>query len=198
MILCDREIQEALQQQRLNIVPPPPGDHFASTSVDLTLAAVIDEWNPPQANSGMGLSPCFRPADPNFIYREIEEKYTHRCDATAGYQLPRLGFVLGYTREKIYLPHRSRLCARVEGKSSLARLGLGVHVTAPTIHAGFGLFNADDPADSGTPIRLEIWNFGPLPIELKAGMRICQLILEEVREVPTTAYLGQFNEQRSE
>jgi dCTP deaminase len=41
------------------------------------------------------------------------------------------------------LPHTARLAARVEGKSSLARLGLGVHVTAPTIHAGFGA--SDDP-----------------------------------------------------
>jgi dCTP deaminase len=196
MILCDREIQEALDQQRLIITPRPPGDHFASTSVDLTLAAAIDEWNLPEEDTGLGVSPCFRPADPTFIYRQIEEKYTVRLDAAGGYTLPRWGFVLGFTHEKIYLPHRSRLCARVEGKSSLARLGLGVHVTAPTIHAGFGLYNEASPAESGTPIRLEIWNFGPLPIELRAGMRICQLILEEVREVPTTGYFGQFNEQR--
>ena len=39
----------------------------------------------------------------------------------------------------------------------------------------------------------EIWNFGPLPIELQTGMRICQLILEEVREVPQSGYEGQFN-----
>jgi deoxycytidine triphosphate deaminase len=40
-----------------------------------------------------------------------------------------------------------------------------------------------------------MWNCGPLPIELQNGMRICQLILEEVREVPTAGYGGAHNEQ---
>jgi hypothetical protein len=61
----------------------------------------------------------------------------------------------------------SRLAARVEGKSSLARLGLGIHVTAPTIHSGFAY-----------PIRLEILNHGHAPIRLRSGMKICQLIFE--------------------
>ena len=103
-------------------------------------------------------------------------------------------FILGWTLERIYLPHTSRLCARVEGKSSLGRMGLGVHVTAPTIHAGFG-HNKNDPKDHGAPLRLEIWNVGPLPIVLAKGMRICQLIIEEVREVPRAGYGGDFNLQ---
>ena len=82
-------------------------------------------------------------------------------------------FVLGWTIEKIKLPFSSRLAARVEGKSSLARLGIGVHVTAPTIHAGFG-DRLGSPDYAGTPIQLEIWNVGPLPIRLTKGMRICQ------------------------
>jgi dCTP deaminase len=73
-------------------------------------------------------------------------------------------------------------------------LGLGIHVTAPTIHAGFG---AKDEGAVGTPIQLEIFNLGPWPIRLDKGMRICQLIFEEVREVPTTGYTGQFNKQRA-
>jgi hypothetical protein len=47
--------------------------------------------------------------------------------------------------------------ARVEGKSSLARIGLGIHVTAPTIHPGFGE-KVDDPDFSGSQICLAIWN----------------------------------------
>jgi dCTP deaminase len=101
---------------------------------------------------------------------------------------------LGWTLERIYLPHTSRLCARVEGKSSLGRMGLGVHVTAPTIHAGFG-HNKDDDDNHGAPLRLEIWNIGPLPIVLVQGMRVCQLVLEEVREVPSAGYGGRFNLQ---
>lgn len=79
----------------------------------------------------------------------------------------------------------------MEGKSSLARLGLGVHVTAPTIHAGFGYKDAD-PEFAGNPIQLEIWNTGPLPIVLKPGMRVCQLVFEQVDGTPEQGYAGQF------
>ena len=99
--------------------------------------------------------------------------------------------LLGWTLETIQLPYRSRIAARVEGKSSLARLGLGVHVTAPTIHAGFGASDAD-PSWPGNPIQLEIWNTGPKPILLKRGMKICQLIFEWVDGTPEQGYVGQF------
>ena len=102
-------------------------------------------------------------------------------------------FVLGWTEEQIRLPYPSRLAARVEGRSSLARLGVGVHVTAPTIHAGFGFLN--DPQHIGTRIRLEIWNCGPLHVCLEKGMKICQLILEEVHGTPEKGYEGLFATQ---
>ena len=50
-----------------------------------------------------------------------------------------------------------------------ARCGVGIHVTAPTIHAGW----------RGT-ITLEITNHGPLPMRLRPGLPICQLIVEQV------------------
>jgi dCTP deaminase len=78
----------------------------------------------------------------------------------------------------------ARLAARIEGKSSLARLGLAVHVTAPTIHAG-----------SKGQIQLEIINHGPLPIRLRPGMPVCQLIFEQTLGVPDRAYGGQFIRQ---
>jgi dCTP deaminase len=108
-----------------------------------------------------------------------------------GYSLSPGSFLLGWTVEKVQLPYRSRIAARVEGKSSLARLGMGVHVTAPTIHAGFG-YNEGNPDFAGNPIQLEIWNFGPLTIKLMTGMRICQLIFEEVHGTPDKGYEGQF------
>src|SRR4051812_14953344 len=104
----------------------------------------------------------------------------------SGYVFRSHTFLLGWTIEKIWLPQRSRLAARVEGKSSLARLGLGVHITAPTIHAGFD-----------GQIRLEIVNHGPLPITVKPGMRICQLIFEATLGTPQRGYQGQFLGQSS-
>ena len=41
-------------------------------------------------------------------------------------------------------------------------------------------------------LQLEIWNVGPLPIELGYKMPICQLIFEEVQGTPEKAYKGQF------
>src|SRR5713101_2113135 len=93
-------------------------------------------------------------------------------------------FMLGYTREIIQLPHHSRIAARVEGKSSLARLGIGIHVTAPTIHAGF----------KGR-IQLEICNHGTLKVKLTAGMRVCRLIFEQTLGTPDKGYRGQFYKQ---
>jgi dCTP deaminase len=102
--------------------------------------------------------------------------------------------VLGWTIERIRLPYHSRIAARVEGKSSLARLGLGVHVTVPTVHAGFG-FKETVPDHPGTPLQLEIWHVGPLPIRLMSGMPICQLIFEEVHGTPEKGYAGMFADQ---
>lgn len=84
------------------------------------------------------------------------------------------------------LRNDTRIAARVEGKSSLARIGLAVHITAPTIHAGFD-----------GQIRLEIVNHGPLPILLKPGMRICQLIFEQTLGTPDKVYGGQFAGQKA-
>ena len=87
-------------------------------------------------------------------------------------------FVLGNTLERVHLPIREgRPCyaARIEGRSSFARVGLLVHFTAPTIHAGF----------EGT-ITLEMINLAEYPISLFQGMEICQLIFESVGSTPFT------------
>jgi dCTP deaminase len=101
--------------------------------------------------------------------------------------------VLGWAEQKVRLPHPARIAARVEGKSGLAHLGLGVHVTALTIRSGFG---ASDDADyQGNPVRLEIWNAGQLDIKLHKGMRICQMIFESVDGTPEKGYAGRHNVQ---
>ena len=59
--------------------------------------------------------------------------------------------------------------ARIEGKSSLARLGLSVHITAPTVLAAFR-----------GRLYLEMYNVGPFILQLKPGMQIAQLIVERL------------------
>ena len=85
------------------------------------------------------------------------------------------------TKERVDLNLKGKVAARLEGKSGLARIGLGVHVTAPTIHAGF----------PGT-IQLELVNHGPMPIKLRPGMAICQLIIETIKGTPSMAHKSQF------
>lgn len=205
MILCDREIEAAIEQGRLVIAPPPKPEQYDSTTVDLYLDGILDQWVFPKPTPGLGQGEHqFCPGSRDFKFRDIEREFTRPIDiSSVGHPLPPVHlsnestgprhFILGWTAEKIYLPHTSRLCARVEGKSSLGRMGVGVHVTAPTIHAGFG-FN-EVSGDHGAKLRLEIWNAGPLPVVLLAGMRICQLIIEEVREVPKNGTKTGFNMQ---
>ncbi len=83
-------------------------------------------------------------------------------------------FVLVLTREYIRLPLKSKLAARVEGRSKMARLGLTAHITAPTIHAGFG-----------GRVVLEIITHGPFQIEVRPNeSKLAQLVIEEVKGVP--------------
>ena len=76
------------------------------------------------------------------------------------------------------------MAARIEGKSSLARIGLSIHITAPTVMAGF----------AGT-LYLEMFNWGFLPIQLRENMKIAQLILERLGVPPSERYQGQFHQQ---
>jgi len=199
MILCEREIQALLDEGHFLIDPRPAPEsrQWSSTAVDLTLANVVLEWAP-KSPAGGGRIPPIQPNQKNFNVQGMMEdpQYSRRVsiDPVHGYILHPNEFILGFTCEKVRFPNRCRIAARVEGKSSLARLGLGIHVTAPTIHAGFGAEKLTDP---GSNIQLEIFDLSPWDIKLEAGMRICQLILEEVREVPTTGYSGQFNKQRA-
>jgi dCTP deaminase len=189
VILSDREIKLALERGLVRITPLPAARAWSSTAVDLGLASELTRWQPP---TGRKRRLIFSPADADFNFQELVKTHGRSFHIPEeGFVLEPGQFVLGWTVEKIQIPHRSRLAARVEGKSTLARLGLGIHVTAPTIHAGFGYTNLD-PDFLGSPIQLEIWNIAPVPIRLKMGMAICQLVFEEVHGTPEKGYEGLF------
>lgn len=182
MIWTDREIKLALESKTLIISPRPTDEAFASTSVDLTLDPTISEFKE------SAIDRHFDPGRKGYPLEDVLSQETKRviiADATP-YLLPSGKLILGWTVEYLDLRPSPRLAARVEGKSSLGRFGLGVHITAPTIHAGF----------YGT-IRLEIVNHGPLPIRLRPGMRICQLIFEQTLGTAEKGYAGRFAGQSS-
>ena len=83
-------------------------------------------------------------------------------------------FVLGNTLERVSIP--DDVVARIEGKSSIGRLGLIVHATAGFVDPGF----------QGT-LTLEITNLTRVPIKLYAGLPIAQLsfmALDQAAERP--------------
>jgi dCTP deaminase len=199
MILSFQEIDAAMRAGQIVIDPRPDEAAWTSTAIDLTLNNVLLEWIVPKSPPTGGDVPWPRPKSKNFNVQAMmdDTRLARRVeiDTVEGYELKAHSFVLGFTREIVQLPVQSRIAARVEGKSSLARVGLGVHVTAPTIHAGFGV-DPNKPDQRGTVIQLEIFNLADWSVILDVGMRICQLILEEVREVPVKSYGGQFNAQK--
>lgn len=79
-------------------------------------------------------------------------------------------FVLGSTLE--YVTLADNIVGRLEGRSSIGRLGVIVHSTAGYVDPGF----------HGN-ITLEISNIGKIPVALRAGMRVCQITLMETGPV---------------
>jgi dCTP deaminase len=184
VILTDREIQIALLRKQIKIEPRPESIAYSSTSVDLRLDPTITVFDTGSSFVKKVIDPTHPDYDIDEALAELTK--TETISATKGFELPVRELVLAWTSEYVVLPYDSRLAARVEGKSSLARLGLCVHMTAPTIHAGFE-----------GQIRLEMINHGRLPIILKPGMRICQLIFEQTLGTPERGYQGQFAGQTS-
>lgn len=178
MILTDREIELALKNGQIIVTPQPDfAKALSSTTLDLTLSDQFATW---KSIAGTTI----HPGKPGYTYKGLEQMQDRVQQSS--FTLPPQGFVLGWTAEEVELPFRSRLAARVEGKSSLARLGVGIHVTAPTIHSGF----------SGN-IQLEIFNSGPHTVVLDQGMAVCQLIFEQTYGTPNKGYGGIFAGQKA-
>lgn len=162
MILSNVEIQKAIDEGRLIISPEPQPRDYDTTAVNLHLAAALAIPKGGSFNYDL-TKPGFAP----FLSRNCD-----RIDIPeTGYPLEPQNFVLGITKELVGLPliNGKTLAARIEGKSSVARCGLLVHFTAPTVHAGWH-----------GPLALEMINLGNAAFTLRPGMPIAQLILEVV------------------
>ena len=92
-------------------------------------------------------------------------------------------FILGVTREKITLPNS--IVGKIEGKSSLGRIGLMVHVTAGFIDPGFR-----------GPVTLEMKNLLQVPIVLRPGRKICQIAFAYMNTKVEKPYTGRYQDSR--
>lgn len=161
-VLSDQEIWSLLDSKRLIIDPRPDLDAVSPSAVDLRLGKRFTRLK--NLPSAMDQSVDTRnSAAVMEVIASLSEEV--QIDEGKPFVLEPDRLVLAWTLERIGLPNF--LCARVEGRSTLARIGLSVHQTAPTIHATFD-----------NPLQLELYNAGPYPLKLYPGQSICQLIIE--------------------
>lgn len=161
MRLSDRDIEAALEAGRIRIEPRPPQARINGVSVDLRLGNSFRVFND-HAAPYIDLSGPRGEVDAaidRIMGKEIligpeEAFFLHPGE-----------LALAVTAEAVTVP--DDLVGWLDGRSSLARLGLMVHVTAHRI----------DPGWSGA-IVLECFNSGKLPLALRPGMTICAINFE--------------------
>ncbi len=175
MILSDREIRQYLAEKKIIIEPLEEGQ-IQPACVDLRLG---NEFR------------VFRRNRVAFIdIKQRQENYTEQVilEDDKPFILHPGEFVLGAIKEYIKLP--SDLTAVVDGRSSIARLGVSIHTTSGFINPGWG----------GRFV-LEIGNTGKMPVLLYPGTRICKIIffrLTSAAEVPYDKKLdAKYNESNS-
>lgn len=156
MIYSDRDIKRLLQEGRIIVDPAPDlSAQLGSCSLDLRLSHEFSVFE-------YALHPYVDTRDPD-ISRTVMKTLT--VEENQPFVLHPNTFVLAITLERVELP--DDIVARLEGRSSLGRLGIIVHATASVI----------DPGWRGR-IVLELANHGQMPVALYPGMRVCSVTFE--------------------
>lgn len=158
MVLSDKDIKEYIKQKKILIKPTPDfKTSLGSCSIDLRLGNTFRVFEYTQV-------PLIDPQDKkakNQVTREIVVKNGEPFIMQPG------DFVLAVTLERVTIS--PELLGRLEGRSSLGRLGIVVHSTASIF----------DPGWDGHPV-LELGNLGRIPVALYPGMRICAMTFEQL------------------
>ena len=157
MVLSDIDIRRYLREGKIRITPELPQEQFGSCSIDFRLGAEFSVFEHSRhafidvreksAIQDLMRTVLVKPGEP-FILQPRE-------------------FALAITEETLELD--DDVLGRLEGRSSLGRIGIIVHGTA-------GLF---DPGWRGKAT-LELSNLGIMPVALYPGMRICSFTFEQL------------------
>lgn len=161
MRLSDNDIEQRITDQSIVIEPAPMEDAIAGISVDLRLDHRFRVF------SNNSVTHLDLSGDKTQLERDINRTMSKEIAIDEGDSLfihPG-ELILGATLESVSIP--DDLVGWLDGRSSLARLGLMVHVTAGRI----------DPGWQGQ-IVLEFYNNGKLPLALRPGMVICAMSFE--------------------
>src|ERR687897_3490956 len=171
MILSDRDIVTALEEGRIRIDPAPDlAAQLGSVSVDFRLGTTFMVFE----NSKHSLIDPRQPHSIGEAMRTIE----HAADVAFIMQPGH--FALASTMASLELP--DDLLGRLEGRSSIARLGITVHSTAAVFEPGW----------VGTAT-MELSNLGRMAVALYPGMRICAFSFETVSSPVMTPYRAKLN-----
>lgn len=176
-MLSDGTIRQLLTYGLITVTDPETGEdcwedrRIQPASLDVTLGAeflvldeeLLDVIDPKVNNTGAWYTAVATDTDP-FVLHPGE-------------------FALGTTHEVIGLSEG--LIARVEGKSSIGRMGTLIHVTAGFVDPGFE-----------GQVTLELHNVASLPIKLYPGMPIGQLAFERLDSPAEEPYHGKYLGQR--
>ena len=154
-ILSDKTIKEYLEEGKIVIDSLKDEQQIQPSSVDMRLG---DEFKVFKVIR----KPYIDPKDEEDIAEYMESSTVPEGEA---FIIHPNEFALATTQEYVKVP--DDLVARVEGRSSMGRLGVTMHVTAGYVDPGF----------EGR-ITLEISNIGAIPVALYPGQRVCQLVFE--------------------
>jgi len=161
MRLCDKDIEQCLEEGQIKISPKPDESMISGVSVDIRLGhefRVFKDHTAPYIDLS-GPKEEVQAAMNTVMSDEIV------IEGDEAFFLHPGELALGVTYESVTLP--DNIVGWLDGRSSLARLGLMVHVTAHRI----------DPGWSGQ-IVLEFYNSGKLPLALRPKMKIAALNFE--------------------
>lgn len=166
MILSDASILREIEAGHLIIIPQPSEKDYSPSSVDAHLGNIVRTFK----SSHQAFERVVDLTDPE-IHTSFDEVFNTITIPRRGYSLEPWQFLLSYTKEYIVLP--AHIGARLEGRSTIARYGVSIHVNAPTVH----------PLFKGNLV-LEICNIGQITCRLKKDMPIGQLIFEHIDSPP--------------
>ncbi len=154
MILSDKDVLAAVKEGKIKIKPFEE-ENVMPIGVDLRLGNEFRIFK-------MDHKSHIDPSNPQVG----DTTYLVKAEDGKPFMVHPGDFILGVTREFVELP--DDIAGRIDGRSSLGRLGIIVHSTAGHVDPGFA-----------GKLTLEISNIGKLPVALYPGMKFCSLIFEK-------------------
>jgi dCTP deaminase len=173
MIMSNIEIENAIRKGEI-ILMPFESENLGPDSIDIRLG-----------NKLLIAKKTGKIIDPkNNINMEFDEVYLDEKP----YAIKPGDFVLGSTYEKIGLSRN--ITAQLEGRSSIGRLGIVVHMTAGLVHAGWGY-------KQPSTLTLEISSVNPNPVYLYDKMKVAQISFLRHGTPPNIGYDDNSNNKYS-